>query len=105
MNVSFEGDARRTTVIYNVAEGKSRGFNFGAGYNDDVGIFGTISYQDSNFAGLAQKLNASVIVGTRDVQFDGRFVSPYRDIYPNTPGYSFNFFRRQGFSRVFDVGD
>jgi outer membrane protein insertion porin family len=101
-NVSFEGDARRTTVIYNVSEGKSRGFNFGAGYNDDIGIFGTISYQDSNFSGLAQKLSANVIVGTRDVQFDGRFVSPYRDVYPDTPGYSFNFFRRQGLSRVFD---
>ncbi len=101
-NVSFEGDARRTTVIYNVAEGKSRGFNFGAGYNDDIGIFGTISYQDTNFSGLAQNLNGRVIVGTRDVQFDGRFVSPYRDIYPDTPGYSVNVFRRQGLSRVFD---
>ncbi|MGA7932897.1 MAG: BamA/TamA family outer membrane protein, partial [Kovacikia sp.] len=101
VNVSFEGDARRTTVIYNIAEGKSRGFNFGAGYNDDLGIFGTISYQDNNFGGLAQKASTNVQVGTRDVQFDARFVSPYRDIYPGVPGYSANFSRRQGLSRVF----
>lgn len=102
INVAFEGDARRTTVIYNLSEAKSRGFNFGAGYNDDLGVYGAISYQDTNFAGLAQKVNAGVQVGLRDVQFDVRFISPYRDTDPGTPGYSANVFRRQGLSRVFD---
>ncbi len=102
VNVTFEGDARRTTVVYNVAEGKSRGFNFGGGYNDDLGVFGSISYQDTNFSGLGQRLTGSVLAGIRDVQFDARFVSPYRDTDPDTPGYGANLYRRQGRSPVFD---
>ena len=102
VTVTLEGDARRADVIYNVVEAKSRGFNFGGGYNDDLGLFGTINFQDTNFGGLAQRLSASAQVGTRDVQFDGRFLSPYRSTDPNTLGYGVNFFRRQGGSRVFD---
>lgn len=101
-NVSFEGDARRVTVIYNLVERPSRGFNFGGGYNDDLGIYGTVTYQDTNFGGLAQRLSTNVQVGARDVQFDARFVSPYRATDPATPGYGANISRRQGLSRVFD---
>lgn len=101
VTLTFAGDARRTDVVYNVVESKSRGFNFGAGVNNDLGLFGTINYQDSNFGGLAQRVNGSVQVGTRDVQFDGRFISPYRATDPSTPGYGANVFRRQGLSRVF----
>lgn len=101
-NVSFEGDARQADVIYNVVEGKTRGFNFGAGYNDDLGLYGTVNYQDSNFGGLGQKLSANVQVGTQDTQFDARFRSPYRETEPNIPGYGAYIFRRQGLSRVFD---
>jgi outer membrane protein insertion porin family len=101
-NVSFEGDARQTDVIYNVVEGKARGFNFGGGYNDELGLYATINYQDVNFAGLAQQLNANVQVGTQDIQYNLRFQSPYRATDPGTPGYGISFFRRQGLSRVFD---
>lgn len=100
--VTFAGDARRATVIYNIVEGKARGFNFGGGYNDDVGIYGTVTYQDRNFAGLAQQIGGSVQVSGKDVLYDLNFRSPYRDIYPNTPGWGLNTFRRRGVSRVFD---
>lgn len=101
VSVSFEGDARRTTVVYNVAEGKSRGFNFGGGYNTELGVFGSISYTDRNFGGLGQSLSGSVLVGTQDVQYNARFVSPYRDTDPNTPGYGAEVFRQQGLSNVY----
>lgn len=100
--VSFEGDARRVAVIYNLMEGSARRVNFGGGYNDEQGLYGTINFQDNNFGGLAQKINANVQVGTLDTQFDARFDSPYRDTDPKTPGYGANVFRRQGLSRVFD---
>lgn len=100
--VTFAGDARRATVIYNIVEGKARGFNFGGGYNDDVGLYGTVTYQDRNFAGLAQQIGGSVQVSGKDVLYDLNFRSPYRDIYPNTPGWGLNTFRRRGVSRVFD---
>lgn len=101
VTVTFEGDARRTDVVYTVSEKTARGFNFGGGYNDDLGLFATLSYQDTNFAGLGQRVGTNVQVGTRDVQYDARFVSPYRDTDPATPGYGANAFRRQGLSRVF----
>ncbi len=101
-NITFEGDPLRTDVVYNLVEGRSRGLNFGGGFNDDLGLFATVTFQDNNFGGLAQRFNASAQIGTRDVQFDTRFLSPYRDTEPGMPGYGANLYRRQGISRVFD---
>jgi len=100
-NVTFEGDARNTVVVYNLQERPPRDLRFGGGYNDTLGLFGTVNIQDINFGGLGQRLGGTVLVGTRDVQFDARFVSPYRDTEPNVPGYSANAFRNQGLSNVF----
>lgn len=100
-NVTFEGDARNTKVVYNLQERPPRDLRFGGGFNDQLGLFGSVNIQDVNFGGLGQKLGGNVLVGTRDVQFDGRFVSPYRDTEPNVPGYSANIFRQQGLSSVF----
>lgn len=100
-NVTFEGDARNTVVVYNLQERPPRDLRFGGGFNDTLGLFGTVSIQDVNFAGLGQRLGGTVLAGTRDVQFDGRFVSPYRDTEPNIPGYNANVFRNQGLSNVF----
>ena len=99
---TLEGDARQTTVVYNVSERTSRGLNAGGGYSDDLGVYGSVNYRDQNFAGLGQQLSTNILVGTKDVQFDGRFLSPYRDSDPDTLGYGGNFFRRRGISRVFD---
>jgi len=100
-NVTFEGDARNTVVVYNLQERPPRDLRFGGGYNDTLGLFGTVNIQDINFGGLGQRLGGTVLVGTRDVQFDARFVSPYRDTEPNVPGYNANAFRNQGLSNVF----
>ncbi len=102
INVGFEGDARSVTVVYNLTEGKSRGFNFGGGYSDEMGVFGSISYTDNNFGGLAQQLSANTQIGVKDIQFDLRFVSPYRSTEPDMPGYGGGISRRQGRSRVFE---
>jgi len=102
VGVGFEGDARRATVIYNLLEAPPRAFNFGGGYNDELGIYGAVSFQDKNFAGLAQQLGATVQIGAKDIQGDLRFNSPYRNTEPGMPGYGFNFSRRGGESRVFD---
>ncbi|MBD1844890.1 BamA/TamA family outer membrane protein [Cyanobacteria bacterium FACHB-63] len=100
--ISLEGDARRTTVVYNLTEARSRALNVSGGINDDLGVFGSFSYSDNNFNGVGQQLGGNVSVGTRDVQFDGRFVSPYRATEPDKLGYSVSGFRRRGISRVFD---
>jgi outer membrane protein insertion porin family len=100
-NISFEGDARRVTVIYNVTERAPRDLRFGGGLNDSLGLYGSLSIQDVNFGGLGQRLGGTILVGTRDVQFDARFVSPYRDTEPNVPGYNASIYRQQGLSQVF----
>lgn len=100
--VSLEGDARQTTVVYNLTEARSRALNVSGGFNDDLGIFGNFNYSDNNFNGVGQQIGGNVSVGTRDVQFDGRFVSPYRSTEPDKLGYSISGFRRRGVSRVFD---
>lgn len=100
-NITFEGDARKADVVYNLVERPPRDLRFGGGYNDALGLFGSVSIQDVNFGGLGQQLGGNVLVGTRDVQFDARFVSPYRDTEPNVPGYSANLFRQRGLSSVF----
>lgn len=101
-NVKFAGDANRTTVIYNLVEAPARGINLSGGFNEDLGIFGSVNFQDANVGGQAKTFGSNVQVGTRDVQFDARFVSPYRDTQPDTLGYSANVARRSGLSRVFD---
>lgn len=100
-NVTFEGDALNTKVVYNLQERPPRDLRFGGGYNDALGLFGSVNIQDVNFGGLGQRLGGNILIGTRDIQFDGRFVSPYRETEPNVPGYSAGIFRRQGFSNVF----
>ncbi len=100
--ISLEGDARQTTVVYNLTEARSRALNVSGGIDDVLGVFGSFNYSDSNVNGLGQQLGGNLSVGTRDVQFDGRFVSPYRSSQPDVLGYSISGFRRRGISRVFD---
>ncbi|MCY7276947.1 MAG: outer membrane protein assembly factor, partial [Phormidesmis sp. CAN_BIN44] len=86
--VSLEGDAKRTIVVYNLAEARTRAINATGGYNTDLGLYGGLNYQDRNIAGIGQQLSTNVLIGTKDAQFDGRFVSPYRVNEPDKLGYS-----------------
>ncbi|NJR51686.1 MAG: BamA/TamA family outer membrane protein [Leptolyngbyaceae cyanobacterium CSU_1_3] len=100
--VDLKGDARKVDVIYVLTEARSRAANLSGGYNDDLGVYGSVNYSDRNIGGVGQRISGNVLVGTKDVQFDGRFISPYRASEPDKLGYSANFSRRRGISRVFD---
>jgi outer membrane protein insertion porin family len=100
--VALEGDARQARVVYVLTEARSRGVNVSGGYNDDLGIYGSFNYNDRNVNGIGQQIGGNILVGSRDVQFDGRFVSPYRATEPNKLGYAIDGFRRRSLSRVFD---
>jgi outer membrane protein insertion porin family len=100
--VTLEGDVRNATVVYNLAELPLRRTDIGGGYNSDVGLNASVSYRDFNFGGLGQQVGGSVIVGSKDFQFDGRFANPYRETQPDTWGYSVQASRNRGLSRVFD---
>ena len=100
--VTLEGDVRNATVVYNLAELPLRRTDIGGGYSSDVGLNASVSYRDFNFGGLGQQLGGSVILGSKDFQFDGRFANPYRETQPNVWGYSVQGLRNRGLSRVFD---
>lgn len=102
VNLAFEGDARRVDVIYDLTETPARAVNFGAGYSNDNGLFGTVSYRDDNVGGVGQQLGTFVQIGQRVFQFDGRFTNPYRETAPDRLGYSANVFQRGFVSPTFD---
>lgn len=100
VNVTLDGDANKTDVVYLVKEVSARSINVGGSYNADQGILGTVNYQDRNVGGINDTLSANVQVGRRDLLFDSTFNSPYRETEPNRIGYTINAFRKNGLSDI-----
>ncbi|WP_414565964.1 MULTISPECIES: BamA/TamA family outer membrane protein [unclassified Anabaena] len=102
VNVNLEGDANKVDVVYDLKEMGARAVNVGGSYNADLGLLGTLSYQDQNIGGINDNLAVSLGVSRRDVQFDTKFTSPYRSTEPDRLGYSINTFRRREISSTLD---
>ncbi|OKH20875.1 BamA/TamA family outer membrane protein [Chroogloeocystis siderophila] len=102
VRVALEGDATKVDVIYDLTEAPARAANLGGGYNDDSGLFATVSYKDFNFSGVNDSIGADIQISRRDIQFDTNFTSPYRASNPDRFGYQVNAFRRRGISQTFD---
>ncbi|BAZ14564.1 surface antigen D15 domain-containing protein [Calothrix sp. NIES-4071] len=100
VNVTLDGDATKTDVVYLVKETGARSVNLGGSYNADQGIIGTVNYQDKNVGGINDTLSANLQVARRDLQFDSTFNSPYRITDPNRIGYTINAFRKNGISDI-----
>ncbi|NJN60072.1 MAG: BamA/TamA family outer membrane protein [Leptolyngbyaceae cyanobacterium SL_5_9] len=100
-NISLDGTTQQVDVTYDLAEQLSRSFNVGGGYNDDSGLFGSITYQDQNFGGVGERINTDVQISAEDFQFGANFTSPYRTSNPDRLGYSVDAFRRRTLSRTF----
>ncbi|MBE9032851.1 BamA/TamA family outer membrane protein [filamentous cyanobacterium LEGE 11480] len=100
--VTLEGDADKTSVVYNIAEGANRQANIGGGFSSDTGIFGSATYNDQNLGGTGNQIGGRILLGSKDLQFNGKFTRPFRDSDPSRWGYSINAFRERGISRVFD---
>ncbi|BAY38241.1 hypothetical protein NIES2111_25860 [Nostoc sp. NIES-2111] len=102
VNVAFEGDATKLDVIYELKENGARAINLGGSYNSDVGLIGTLNYQDQNIGGKNDTLGVNVGLSRTDLQFDTKFVSPYRDTNSDRLGYTINAFRQRDISDTFD---
>ncbi len=100
VNISLGGDSEDVTVTYEFEERLARAVNFGGGYSDNSGIFGSINYQDQNIGGTGDRLSSDIQVSGRGLQFDGAFTSPYRESNPDRLGYSVNAVRRRALSRT-----
>lgn len=114
VTVAIEEVANDVIITYNVEEWvpgtgsrsifsrrSPRSLGFGAGYNNDVGAFGIVSYRDVTIGGLHQRLEADVTGSVRDVEYDVRFISPYR-VAEDTVGYALRTFRDRKTSDIFN---
>ncbi|QLE59517.1 outer membrane protein assembly factor [Nostoc sp. TCL26-01] len=102
VNVALAGDATKLDVIYELKENGARAINLGGSYNGDVGLVGTLNYQDQNIGGRNDILAVNLGLSTQDLQFDTKFISPYRDTNSDRLGYTVNTFRRREISQIFD---
>ncbi len=100
-DISLNGDARKIDVSYDLIEKPSRGVNLGGGYSDATGLYATVNYQDQNFAGINQQLSLNAQGNFRDLQFNGKFSSPYL-ASTDRLGYSISGFRSRDLSPTFD---
>lgn len=102
VNVAFAGDATKLDMIYELKENGARAINLGGSYNGDVGLMGTLNYQDQNIGGKNNTLAVNVGLSRTDLQFDTKFISPYRDTNSDRLGYTVNAFRQREISETFD---
>ncbi len=102
VNLKIEGDANKLDVVYYIKETGTRSVNVGGNYSADQGIIGTLNYNDKNVGGIQENLNVNLSLSRRDLNFDTRFTSPYRDTNPDNYGYSINAFRKRELSSTFD---
>ncbi|MBE9214467.1 BamA/TamA family outer membrane protein, partial [Plectonema cf. radiosum LEGE 06105] len=102
VNLELEGDANNLDVVYYIKETGARSVNVGGNYSADQGIIGTLNYSDRNIGGINENLNVNLQLSQRDINFDGRFTSPYRENEPDRLGYSISAFRKRQISDTFD---
>ncbi|MCT7948447.1 BamA/TamA family outer membrane protein [Ancylothrix sp. C2] len=97
-------DPRKVVVVLNVTERNTGSLGAGAGLSSATGLFGTVSYQESNLGGNNQKLGAQLQVSERALLFDVSFTDPWIAGDPFRTSYTVNGFRRRSISLIFAGG-
>ncbi len=97
-------DPAKVVLQFNVIEKKTFSIVAGGGLSSTNGLFGSISYNQLNVGGNAQKIGAEVQLGTKDFIYDLNFSDPWIATDPNRTSYNANIFSRRSISSVFDGG-
>ncbi len=97
-------DPAKVVLQLNVIERKTASILAGGGISSTNGLFGSVSFNQQNLGGNAQKLGAEVQLGTRDLLYDLNFSDPWIATDPNRTSYNVNVFQRRSQSLVFDGG-
>ena len=95
-------DPTKVVVVLNVQEQNTGSIAAGGGISSASGLFGSLSYQETNFGGNNQTLRTEVQLGTRDFLFDVSFSDPWIGGDPKRTSYTTNGFRRRSISLVYD---
>jgi outer membrane protein insertion porin family len=106
VRVSFApgSDPAKVILQLNVIERKTSSILAGGGLSSTNGLFGSVSYNQQNVGGNAQKLGAEAQIGTRENLFDLSFTDPWIATDPNRTSYTINAFQRKSTSLIFDGG-
>jgi outer membrane protein insertion porin family len=106
VRVSFApgSDPAKVILQLNVIERKTSNILAGGGLSSTNGLFGSVSYNQQNVGGNAQKLSAEAQIGTRENLFDLNFTDPWIATDPNRTSYTINAFQRSSTSLIFDGG-
>jgi len=107
VRVSFApgSDPAKVLLQFNVIERRTANILAGGGISSTSGLFASISYNQLNIGGNAQKLGAELQIGTRsDILFDLNFTDPWIATDPNRTSYTANIFQRRSTSLIFDGG-
>jgi len=98
-------DPRKAILTINTIEGRSGSVAAGGGFSSSSGFFGTLSYQEQNLGGNAQRLGAEMQLGTRGLFFDANFTDPWIAGDPYRTSYNVNLFKRRSISLVYDSAE
>jgi outer membrane protein insertion porin family len=97
-------DPSKVVLQISVIERKTGSIVAGGGVSSSNGLFGSLSYQEQNLGGNAQKIGGEVQLGTRELLFDANFTDPWIAGDPNRTSYTVNVFQRRSQSLIFDGG-
>ncbi|WP_088890999.1 BamA/TamA family outer membrane protein [Leptolyngbya ohadii] len=98
-------DPRQVDVTVLVTERNTGSLAAGFGISSASGLFGSVSFQETNLGGNDQDLSAEIQLGQRDLLFDLSFTDPWIGGDPNRTSYTVNAFGRQSISLIFDGGE
>ncbi len=98
-------DPREVIVNVDVVEGNTGSVAAGAGISSSSGLFGTLSYQETNLGGNNQTVGLEFQLGERELLFDVSFTDPWIGGDPYRSSYTANIFRRRTISLVYDGDD
>ncbi len=96
-------DPKKVIVTVNVKERNTGSIAAGAGLSSSTGLFGTISYQQSNLGGNNQKIGFETQIGEKELLFDVNYTDPWIAGDPYRTSFTANIFNRRVFSFVFDT--
>ncbi len=98
-------DPRKVNFVLNIKEKNTGSISAGAGYSSAAGLFGTVSFQQSNLFGRNYQLNTEIQAGTQgDILFDITFTDPWIKDDPWRTSYSASIFNRLTVPYVFTGG-
>ncbi|MEO0867069.1 MAG: BamA/TamA family outer membrane protein [Cyanobacteria bacterium J06642_11] len=98
-------DPRKVKVVVNVDESNTGSVGAAVGFNLSGDVFGSVSYQQSNFGGNNQNLRTELQLSERELLFDVSFTDPWIAGAPPRTFYTVNGFNRRSISLIFDGGE